>query len=191
VVKGGRPLRRRGPLAQARDARLRSRSRKSIHRTPGAKYRRACTSATTHHHTNNSGDAFMGGNTLTPEQAYRLQRGEESGFLDRRAGQAVAPARLWLVSDHAEGLGLMDPSGRRQPGLRIGCNADTLGQALQDRWQRAQQDADERTGLGAGPTTSCRRRSRTPKGGRPDHEVGGQAYTATAEKSTSPAASPR
>ena len=31
----------------------------------------------THQHTANSGDAFMGGNRLTPEQAYRFARGEE------------------------------------------------------------------------------------------------------------------
>jgi hypothetical protein len=31
----------------------------------------------THNHTANSGDAFMAGNRLTPEQAYRFARGEE------------------------------------------------------------------------------------------------------------------
>ena len=31
----------------------------------------------THHHTMNSGDAFMAGNRLSPEQAYRFARGEE------------------------------------------------------------------------------------------------------------------
>ncbi|HEY5752933.1 MAG TPA: DUF3604 domain-containing protein, partial [Chthoniobacterales bacterium] len=31
----------------------------------------------THHHTANSGDAFMGGNRLGPEDAYRFARGEE------------------------------------------------------------------------------------------------------------------
>jgi len=31
----------------------------------------------THNHTANSGDAYMAGNTLTPEQAYRFARGEE------------------------------------------------------------------------------------------------------------------
>jgi hypothetical protein len=31
----------------------------------------------THNHTANSGDAFMAGDRLTPEQAYRFARGEE------------------------------------------------------------------------------------------------------------------
>jgi len=43
----------------------------------GRKYPTRVYFGDTHHHTNNSGDAFMGGNTLTPEQAYRFARGEE------------------------------------------------------------------------------------------------------------------
>ncbi|MCK5069700.1 MAG: DUF3604 domain-containing protein, partial [Desulfocapsa sp.] len=40
----------------------------------------------THHHTANSGDAFMNGDRLSPEDAYRFARGEE---VISSTGQAV------------------------------------------------------------------------------------------------------
>ena len=43
----------------------------------GRKYPTRVYFGDTHNHTMNSGDAFMGGNRLSPEQAYRFARGEE------------------------------------------------------------------------------------------------------------------
>jgi len=43
----------------------------------GRKYPTRVFFGDTHHHTSNSGDAFMGGNRLSPEDAYRFARGEE------------------------------------------------------------------------------------------------------------------
>jgi hypothetical protein len=61
----------------------------------------------THHHTSNSGDAFMGGNRLTPEQAYRFARGEEVVSSSGIPVKLSRPLDFLVISDHAEGLGVM------------------------------------------------------------------------------------
>ncbi|MDX1648356.1 MAG: DUF3604 domain-containing protein [Myxococcota bacterium] len=60
----------------------------------------------THHHTVNSGDAFMGGNRLTPEDAYRFARGEEVVSSTGQRVKLGRPLDFLVVSDHAEGLGV-------------------------------------------------------------------------------------
>jgi hypothetical protein len=61
----------------------------------------------THHHTANSGDAMMAGNTLSPEQAYRFARGEEVVSSTGIPVKLSRPLDFLVVSDHAEGLGIM------------------------------------------------------------------------------------
>ena len=61
----------------------------------------------THHHTANSGDAFAAGNRLTPEQSYRFARGEEVVSSTGVPVKLSRPLDFLVVSDHAEGLGLM------------------------------------------------------------------------------------
>ena len=61
----------------------------------------------THHHTANSGDAFMGGNRLTPEQAYRFARGEQVVSSSGIPVKLSRPMDFLVISDHAEGLGVM------------------------------------------------------------------------------------
>jgi hypothetical protein len=61
----------------------------------------------THHHTANSGDAFMAGNRLSPEQAYRFARGEEVVSSTGVPAKLSRPLDFLVISDHAEGLGLM------------------------------------------------------------------------------------
>ncbi len=61
----------------------------------------------THHHTANSGDAFMAGDRLTPEQSYRFARGEEVVSSTGIPVRLSRPMDFLVVSDHAEGLGLM------------------------------------------------------------------------------------
>ena len=62
----------------------------------------------THHHTANSGDAFMGGNRLVPEQAYRLARGEEVISSSGVPVKLSRPMDFLVISDHVEGLGVMN-----------------------------------------------------------------------------------
>lgn len=61
----------------------------------------------THHHTANSGDAFMGGNRLDPEQSYRFARGEEVISSTGVPVKLSRPMDFLVISDHAEGLGVM------------------------------------------------------------------------------------
>ncbi len=61
----------------------------------------------THHHTANSGDAFMAGDRLTPEQSYRFARGEEVISSTGVPARLSRPLDFLVISDHAEGLGLM------------------------------------------------------------------------------------
>ncbi len=61
----------------------------------------------THHHTANSGDAFMGGNRLSPADAYRFARGEEVVSSTGIPVKLSRPLDFLVISDHAEGLGVM------------------------------------------------------------------------------------
>ena len=89
----------------------------------------------THHHTANSGDAFMAGNRLTPEQAYRFARGEEVVSSTGVPAKLSRPLDFLVVSDHAEGLGVMYQVLRRQPGVHVGPDAGALGQGDEGRRQ--------------------------------------------------------
>lgn len=61
----------------------------------------------THHHTANSGDAFMNGDRLGPDQAYRLALGEEITSSTGVPMKLSRPMDFLVISDHAEGLGVM------------------------------------------------------------------------------------
>ena len=61
----------------------------------------------THNHTSNSGDAFAAGARLTPEDAYRFARGEEVVSSTGVPAKLSRPLDFLVISDHAEGLGLM------------------------------------------------------------------------------------
>jgi hypothetical protein len=61
----------------------------------------------THHHTANSGDAFMNGDRLGPADAYRFARGEEVLSSTGVPAKLSRPLDFLVISDHAEGLGVM------------------------------------------------------------------------------------
>ena len=61
----------------------------------------------THNHTANSGDAFMNGNRLSPEDAYRFARGEEMLSSSGIPVKLSRPLDFLVISDHAEALGVM------------------------------------------------------------------------------------
>jgi len=60
----------------------------------------------THHHTSNSPDAGLVGNTLGPDMAYRFARGEEITSSTGLRVKLNRPLDFLVVSDHAEYLGL-------------------------------------------------------------------------------------
>lgn len=82
----------------------------------------------THLHTSNSGDAFLAGDRLGPEQAYRLARGEEVVSSTGVPVRLSRPLDFLVISDHAEGLGLMEEVYAGNPAFK--------GVPLLDRWAR-------------------------------------------------------
>lgn len=62
----------------------------------------------THHHTSYSPDAGLVGNTLDPEQAYRLAMGREVTASSGLRLQLIRPLDFLVVTDHAEYIGLAD-----------------------------------------------------------------------------------
>ncbi len=61
----------------------------------------------THLHSTNSGDAFGAGNRFTPEQTYRISRGEEVVSTTGVPFKLARPLDFVVISDHSEGLGLL------------------------------------------------------------------------------------
>jgi len=83
----------------------------------------------THHHTANSGDAFMNGDRLGPEQAYRLARGEEVISSTGVPVKLSSAMDFLVITDHVEGLGVMYE-------LYNG-NQDFMKDETLMRWQKA------------------------------------------------------
>jgi hypothetical protein len=61
----------------------------------------------THLHSANSGDAFGAGNRFSPEETYRIARGEEVVSSTGIPFKLARPLDFVVISDHAEGLGLL------------------------------------------------------------------------------------
>ena len=61
----------------------------------------------THLHSANSGDAFGAGNRFTPEQTYHIARGEGVVSTTGIPFKLPRPLDFVVISDHAEGLGLL------------------------------------------------------------------------------------
>jgi len=89
----------------------------------------------THHHTANSGDAFAAGDRLTPEDSYRFARGEEVVSSTGIPVKLSRPLDFLVVSDHAEGLGLMQEVYQGNPAF---ISDPTLA-----RWNRAMRAGGE------------------------------------------------
>ena len=71
----------------------------------------------THLHTSYSTDAGMTGNTLGPEAAYRLARGEEVLSAAGMRVRLIRPLDFLVVSDHAENMGLAPMIAESNPEL--------------------------------------------------------------------------
>ena len=138
----------------------------------------------THHHTNNSGDAFMGGNTLTPEQAYRFARGEEVVSSSGVPAKLSRPLDFLVISDHAEGLGLMTQVAAGNPAFASDATLIRWGQALK-AGGKAQQDAMNEL-VSAQANDKLPPPIKDPKVVGPIMKSVWQQYTATAEKFNEP-----
>ena len=115
----------------------------------------------THLHTSNSGDAFLAGDRLGPEQAYRFAHGEEVVSSTGVPAKLARPLDFLVISDHAEGLGLMAEVAAGNPAFR--------GEPTLDRWAAmikaglAESAKAANEGWSLSRTTPCRQCSRIPR----------------------------
>lgn len=138
----------------------------------------------THHHTANSGDAFMGGDKLGPEQAYRFARGEEVISSTGVPVKLSRPLDFLVISDHAEGLGLMFQVANGNPAFAADDTLTRWGKALQTGG-KAQQDAMNEL-VSAQANNKLPPPIKDPKVVGPIMRSVWQQYTATAEKFNEP-----
>jgi hypothetical protein len=97
----------------------------------------------THNHTSNSGDAFMAGNRLSPEEAYRFARGEEVVSSTGIAVKLSRPLDFLVVSDHAEGLGVMYEVLKGNPALAADPTIARWSKALKAGGREAREATNE------------------------------------------------
>jgi hypothetical protein len=159
-------------------------AKKSYSPYAGRKYPTRVYFGDTHHHTNNSGDAFMGGNTLTPEQAYRFARGEEVVSSSGVPAKLSRPLDFLVVSDHAEGLGLMTQVAAGNPAFASDPTLSRWGNALK-AGGKAQQDAMNEL-VSAQANNKLPPPIKDPKIVGPIMRSVWQQYTATADRFNEP-----
>ena len=160
-------------------------ARKAYSPYAGRKYPTHVYFGETHNHTSNSGDAYMAGNTLTPEQAYRFARGEEVVSSTGIPVKLSRPLDFLVVADHAEGLGLMFQLQEGNPGLTsdplAAQWAKTLKSGTPEERAATASDIVVRQGNGTLPKTF-----KDPKVVGPIMKSVWEQYTATAEKFNEP-----
>jgi hypothetical protein len=82
----------------------------------------------THLHSANSGDAFTTGTRFTPEETYRISRGEDVISSTGLPARLPRPLDFVVLSDHSEGLGLITEVYNGNPVL--------MGDSILQRWSR-------------------------------------------------------
>jgi hypothetical protein len=138
----------------------------------------------THNHTANSGDAFLGGNTLSPEQAYRFVLGEEVVSSSGIPVRLSRPLDFLVIADHVEGLGIGFEIARG--------NAELMKDATIARWSRSLQGTPQERAATTSEVVSAQAQGTLPAVMKDPKVVGPvmrsvwEAYTATAEKFNDP-----
>ena len=150
----------------------------------GRKYPTRVFFGDTHHHTANSGDAFAGGNRLGPEEAYRLARGEEVVTSTGIAAKMGRPLDFLVISDHAEGLGLMQQVYEGNPAFTVDETAARWGRMMKAGGAEGAKAANEIVSAQANNTLPPI--IKDPKVVGPVMKSVWEKYTATAEKYNEP-----
>jgi len=138
----------------------------------------------THHHTANSGDAFMNGDRLSPEDAYCFARGEEVVSSTGIPVKLARPLDFLVISDHAEGLGVMYEVYNGNPVMMAD---ETLA-----RWNKMMKAGGDEAASAQNELVSAQAQGTLP-GPVTNPEIAGplqktvwQAYTETAEQYNDP-----
>ncbi len=138
----------------------------------------------THHHTANSGDAFMNGDRLGPEDSYRFARGEQVTSSSGIPVKLSRPLDFLVVSDHAEGLGVMYEVYKGNPAL--------VSDPQMKRWQEMLLKGGDDAQKATNELISAQAQNKLPPVVKDPKIVGPliksvwQAYTTTAEKYNEP-----
>ncbi|MDH3935227.1 MAG: DUF3604 domain-containing protein, partial [Gammaproteobacteria bacterium] len=138
----------------------------------------------THHHTANSGDAFMNGNQLSPEEAYRFARGEPVVSSSGIPVKLARPLDFLVISDHAEGLGVMYEVYNGNPVMMAD---ETLA-----RWNKMMKAGGAESGKAMNELISAQAQGTlpdpvtNPKIAGPLQKTMWEAYTETAEQYNDP-----
>jgi hypothetical protein len=137
-----------------------------------------------HHHTANSGDAFMNGDRLGPEEAYRFARGEEVVSSTGVPAKLSRPMDFLVISDHAEGLGVIYEVYNENPTF--------MANEQLRRWNKMMKVGGNEAAKAQGELVSAQAQGTLPSE-ITDPAVSGpvirsvwQQYTATAEKFNEP-----
>jgi len=128
----------------------------------GRKYPTQVLWGDTHNHTSNSGDAFTAGNRLTPEDAYRVARGEEVVSSSGVPIKLSRPLDFLVVADHAEGLGLMQEVYKGNPAFVSDPTLAGWSKAMKEGGEAAaaaQNEVTKAQAMGTLPARSRTRRS--------------------------------
>ena len=150
----------------------------------GRKYPTRVYFGDTHNHTANSGDAFMAGARLTPEQAYRFARGEEVISSTGVPAKLSRPLDFLVVTDHAEGMGVMLQVYEGNPAF--------ASDATLARWGKAMKAGGEEAATTMRELISAQANNKLPPPIKDPKVVGPimksvwQQYTATADKFNEP-----
>ncbi len=150
----------------------------------GRKYPLQAYFGDTHHHTANSGDAFMNGDRLSPEQAYRFARGEEVTSSTGVPMKLSRPLDFLVISDHAEGLGVMYQVYEGNPAFTADPTLARWATALKEGGKAAADATNELVSAQAQGTLPAP--VKDPKTVVPIMRSVWQQYTATAEKFNDP-----
>ena len=138
----------------------------------------------THHHTANSGDAFMNGDRLSPEDAYRFARGEQVVSSSGIPVKLARPLDFLVISDHAEGLGVMYEVYNGNPVM--------MADVTLARWNEMMKAGSKEAGTAMNELVSAQAQGRlpdpvtNPEIAGPLQKTVWQAYTATAEQYNDP-----
>ena len=159
-------------------------ARKDYSPHAGRKYPTRVYFGDTHNHSANSGDGFMAGNRLSPEQAYRFARGEEVVSSTGVPVKLSRPLDFLVISDHAEGLGIMYQVYDANPAL--------MSDPTIARWNKAMKGSMEEQATAQNEVTAAQARGTLPPVIKDKSVVGPlmksvwTQYTATAEKFNEP-----
>ena len=150
----------------------------------GRKYPTRVFFGDTHNHTSNSGDGFAAGDRLDPEQAYRFARGEEVVSSTGVPAKLARPLDFLVISDHAEGLGLMAQVYEGNPAF--------MSDPTLQRWNEGMKAGGKEAAATQNEVTKSQAMGTLPPPIKDPKVVGPimksvwQQYTATAEKYNEP-----